>query len=229
VIFDLFGTLVLPFAGPRHGVLMREMSAALGVPAEAFEEAWGSAYEARRIGLATVPDQLRDICRLLGCDEIPEVRIDEVVELRMGFFRSSLVPRSGALSVLEELRANGPKLGLVSDTSSETALIWPTTPLASLFDVAVFSCVAGCHKPDPQIYRAVWEPLGVDPARCLYVGDGMSEELSGATALGMQAVLLSIADERDLEPGKEPWEGQTISSLSDVLSLAVDGRSTDTR
>ena len=51
----------------------------------------------------------------------------------------------------------------------------------------------------------------VEPRRRLYIGDGASDELAGATAVGMTAVQLRT----DPAP---PWHGQVIASLSDVPS-----------
>lgn len=219
VIFDLFGTLVPPFSLSQHGLVIRRMSATLGLPEDSFEQAWVEAYEERRTGRATIAEQLRNICCLLGRPEVPESALQDALDVRVPFFRESLVPRPIAVTVLEHLRGRGLKLGLISDTSSETSVLWESTPLAAMVDVAVFSCEAGCHKPDPRIYRAAWEALEVDPTRCMYVGDGMSQELSGAQRVGMEAVLLSVEEERDAEAEFEPWDGPTVASLGEVLLL----------
>ena len=44
------------------------------------------------------------------------------------------------------------------------------------------------------MYAETCDRLGIDPTACLYVGDGGSHELSGATAAGMTAVRLAAAD-----------------------------------
>ncbi len=193
------------------------------MPAQSFERAWSAAYERRGTGVETVDQQIRDIARLLGRDDLADSTVSEVMDLRVRFFRETLMPRPGAIDVLERLRATGFKLGLISDCSAEAPLVWPMTPFASVVDVAVFSCDVGCQKPDARIYRAAWEPLGVDPSECLFVGDGMSQELSGAQRVGMLAVQLCIEGEDDvgayvLDP-RESWTGPSISSLEDVLSL----------
>ena len=45
-------------------------------------------------------------------------------------------------------------------------------------------------KPDPRIYEMAVEGLGVAAEECLYVGDGTSNELTGASRVGMTAVLM---------------------------------------
>ena len=43
-------------------------------------------------------------------------------------------------------------------------------------------------KPDPAIFRLSMDALGASPDECLYVGDGGSDELAAARALGMRAI-----------------------------------------
>ena len=71
------------------------------------------------------------------------------------------------------------------------------------------------------IYRTATDRLGVEPQDCLYIGDGSSRELSGASQVGMQAVLIRAPDEvLDAHViDREEWQGKVISSLEDVLSL----------
>ena len=68
------------------------------------------------------------------------------------------------------------------------------------------------------------ERLEVKPGECLYVGDGSSNELTGAAAAGMHSVLVRHPDEDnsgihrvDYEGAK--WEGPVITSLKEVLNL----------
>jgi len=68
------------------------------------------------------------------------------------------------------------------------------------------------------------EQLAVEPDKCLYVGDGSSQELTGAAQVGMHPVLISIpsldiTDVHRIDTEAEEWDGPTISSLKDILSL----------
>jgi protein tyrosine phosphatase (PTP) superfamily phosphohydrolase (DUF442 family) len=60
--------------------------------------------------------------------------------------------------------------------------------LLGYFDAVALSYEVGHAKPAPHIYRVVTERLGVAPSRCMYVGDGGSDEINGARALGMMTV-----------------------------------------
>lgn len=89
--------------------------------------------------------------------------------------------------------------------------------LAPLVDAAVFSCVEGVKKPDSRIYRLACSRLAVEPQECLYVGDGASDELPGATAFGMWAVQLRPGDTEAVR-----WPHETVSALGEVPGLVLE-------
>ena len=72
------------------------------------------------------------------------------------------------------------------------------------------------------IYQMVCDRLAVLPDKCLYVGDGGSMELTGASASGMDVVLIRAP--YDAVPGsREEWAGTRISSINEVLGLVQAG------
>ena len=82
--------------------------------------------------------------------------------------------------MLQYLKDNGYKTGLLSNCSSETVRVWPETLLAPLIDVPVFSAVEGIMKPDPRLFQIALGRLGERAKDCLYIADGMSQELTTA-------------------------------------------------
>ena len=73
-------------------------------------------------------------------------------------------------------------------------------------------------KPDPRVYALACNRLEVQPGECLFIGDGGSRELTGATNAGMGAVLIRAPD--DSENGdREDWRGRRISSVQEVFDL----------
>jgi putative hydrolase of the HAD superfamily len=76
------------------------------------------------------------------------------------------------------------------------------------------------RKPDPRLFHTVAQRLQADAAACVYVGDGGGRELTGASAIGMRAVLLAGPDwyqHRDHRTEAD-WAGPRISSLTDLLT-----------
>ncbi|MBV8086462.1 MAG: HAD family hydrolase [Chloroflexi bacterium] len=126
-------------------------------------------------------------------------------------------PRPDAEPTLTELHAGGLRVGLISECGAETAPLWRACSLAPLVDAAILSCQVGCRKPSPCIYQLACEALAVPAQQCLYVGDGSSQELTGARRAGMTAVQLRI--DGDWPPGREAWTGLSIGTLSEVLTL----------
>jgi putative hydrolase of the HAD superfamily len=143
----------------------------------------------------------------------------------LDYVRGLLSPLPYALKVLTELRERKIKIGLVSNCSVDVPEVWPETPFGPCLDAIIFSCQVGLSKPDPRIYQLAAEKLGVKPADILYVGDGSSQELSGALAAGMHPVLIRNTDydttgEMQTDSEVESWKGPQISSLRQVLDLA---------
>jgi putative hydrolase of the HAD superfamily len=224
VLFDLFGTLVPPFPEFEFAESLRDMSQLLGVDPVRFHQAWAyETWEDHATGVfATVGANLQDICRTLNVP-VTEEQLVRATACRLAFTRSVLHPRHDAISVLAELRSRQIPLGLVSDCSAEVPAMWPQLPFSPYFDKTVFSCVLGTKKPDPRMYQAAYEGMGIPPDRCLYVGDGFSEELSGAARLGLHAVLISEpadpANGGSVKGEAATWTGTRISSLTEILEI----------
>src|SRR5262249_49600694 len=144
-------------------------------------------------------------------------------QLRLDFERRQTAPRPTAISTLQAVRSLGLKTCVVSDCSTELPQIWHETPFAPLLDSAVFSCCIEIRKPNPEIYLEACRKLALEPAQCLYVGDGGSRELSGATEVGMSAVLLASPEDQNNADfhriDGEDWTGRKISDLKDLLLI----------
>jgi len=205
VIFDLWDTLALwpseEFERVKHS-LSRHI--------DDFESVWATTYSDRQTG------SIEAYFRGLGLDDDA---LTECLRLRGDFTRDALVPREGALETLEEARRRGLKRGLISVCSSDVEEVWDETELANHVDEVVLSCAVGLSKPDPRIYELTCERLAVEPADCLFVGDGANDELAGAERVGMRAVcILPPGRDEALWPEARGWE-PTIRSLPEVLEL----------
>jgi len=101
-----------------------------------------------------------------------------------------------ALPVLEELRRASLRIGLVSNGIRDLTEFVAHHRLA--VDAIVDSRTHGRVKPHPTIFQAALERLGVAPAEAVMVGDSLEEDVEGARALGMRALLVD-RDERHPE------------------------------
>lgn len=163
-------------------------------------------------------DSFRSICRKLGI-KASEEQIEKTFQIRLDFSRRTTIPRPGAVGIIKKLRKDGYKVGLISDCTAEIPLLWSGTPFAKIFDVNIFSCSVGTKKPDPSIYRMATVQLGVKPEECLYIGDGSSNELTGALKVGMHPVLIRDPDDSadaNFMQREDDWKGPRISNLKEV-------------
>jgi putative hydrolase of the HAD superfamily len=112
---------------------------------------------------------------------------------------------------------------VVSDCTHELPQFWEEIPVAPLVDTTVFSVVIGRRKPHPSLYRAACAQLGIVASEAVYVGDGGSNELTGATAAGMAAVRLVAEDATEalVYDPEQDWAGPVIHSLTELTSGAL--------
>jgi putative hydrolase of the HAD superfamily len=90
--------------------------------------------------------------------------------------------------VLRELRTVGLKIGLLTNSSRDVHAFALHHRLE--VDAAIGSLGHGKTKPHASIFRAVLDLLGVDPADAVMVGDTVEDDIEGARALGMRAILV---------------------------------------
>jgi putative hydrolase of the HAD superfamily len=226
IIFDLFGTLVPSFSEREYHQTVDRMAVLLDLPEAEFWEVWSATFSDSILGILPNPEaRIRQVCQKLGFSPRAET-LREAARIRFQYEAQTMVARADAVNVLAALKKGDYKIGLISDCSFEAVEVWPETPLAPFFNVAVFSCQVGMKKPDPRIYRLALEKLRVSPGECCYIGDGSSQELSGAARVGLRAVQLRIPGEDDPDVyriGLEDWKGESIGSLSEVLGLVDRG------
>ncbi len=221
VIFDLFGTLIDNFSRAEYEGVFGEMADILSVPPDEFLQSWVDSFNQRATGVfPTTEDAIRHLSLKLN-SQVTDAQVEQAARVRLDYTKRSINPRSGVTETLNHLRSAGYKTGLISDCTCEITNVWDSTAFAMLFDVTVFSCEAGVKKPDPRIYGMATDQLGVEPKDCLYIGDGSSQELTGASNVGMYPVLIRVPDESidTYHIDREDWNGPVISSLQEVLNL----------
>ncbi len=222
VVFDFFGTLTLPAAEEQRRVVYSATGRALGVDGDEFWQQMRSTFADRVTGgLGGTAQTLLAVAGRCGARPT-EAQLDRALALHRAGSARVRIPHPAARSVLEHLRQQGVKLGVLTDCSSELVEAWDDTPFAQLVDAAVFSWQEGCRKPDERGYRAAAERLGVRPSSCWFVGDGGSREHWGADRVGMTPVLVrnmrfSVSHLRD-DP--DPFvPDHAVDDLSDIPAL----------
>ena len=114
---------------------------------------------------------------------------DLAVEMTLAWERSENFDLyDDVVPVLAGLRAHALKLALVSNGGREISDFVAHHSLE--VDCAVASRAHGWMKPHPSIFEAVLTQLDVVPADAAMVGDSVEDDVAGALALGMRAVLI---------------------------------------
>jgi len=91
------------------------------------------------------------------------------------------------------------KIGLVSNSARDIQEFARHHALA--VDAGISSFHHGKTKPHASIFRAVLDLLEVEPQDAVMVGDTVADDIDGARAIGMHAILV---DRLGLYPGYEP-------------------------
>lgn len=96
---------------------------------------------------------------------------------------------------IRELRAEGYRLGLITNNVREGSATWRAlVPVDELFDVVVDSCEVGMRKPNPAIYHHALELLGgVPPSEAVFLDDAPTN-VEGARVAGLSAILVDDPD-----------------------------------
>lgn len=117
-----------------------------------------------------------------------------------------------AVAVLTRLRSRYPLVAL-SNGNADLARIG----IDHLFVLALNPETTGTAKPDPAMYRAACEPLGVNPEEVLHIGDDPRLDVIGAAAAGMRTVWFNR--ERRNWPGGRHRPDAEIRDLGELEPL----------
>ena len=218
VLFDFFGTLT---QSVRRGAKHAEIARTLGCAPDAMVGALDRSFRVRALGLfGSAEATLRWVAEQAGGRPEPAA-VRTAMAARVDAVRADTRLRPDAVSALSAIRKRGLATGLISDCTHELPAFLPGLPVAPLLDATVYSVEVGRCKPDPAIYHTACRKLGVLPEQCLYVGDGGSRELTGATDAGMTAVRLAAPDLADhlVFDVDADFTGPSVRSLTEVVDL----------
>lgn len=216
VLFDAGNTLVfLDYARMAEGV-----GAALGLPLTAEGLAAHAPEATDAMERAAGSDQeraaayLEALFRLGG---VPAHRMEEVRECLARMHRERHLwcsVRDRTHESLSRLRDAGFRLGIVSNSDGRVEQALAQAGLREYFEVVIDSSLAGIEKPDPAIFVAALDALGVSPEEALYVGDLYEVDIVGARAAGIEAVLLTPSG---APSGRSCRTAASIAELVDAL------------
>ncbi len=200
LLIDGLGTLVS--LAPPAPVLAGELAARFGV--EVSEAEAGAALAAEiafyRVHMGQGSDAerlaaLRRRCAEVLRDALP--RSDRLARVDPGALTEALLdslrfqPFPDARPALLAARAHGARVVVVSNWDVSLTEVLERAGLAPLLHAVVTSAAIGAAKPAAAIFAHALALAGVPATEALHVGDSEADDVAGAVAAGIRAVLLA--------------------------------------
>jgi putative hydrolase of the HAD superfamily len=197
IFLDALGTLVR-FEDPwpaltrllrkRHGVVVDAGAARLALVAEMRHYRQHCVNAGDQVSLAA----LRLACARIVIAELGaparELTPEQLVPTLLAALRFTAF--ADAVPALERWRAAGKRLVVVSNWDISLHDVLQETGLTPLLDDVLSSAEVGHSKPDPAIFVAALERAGLPAGEVVHIGDSVEEDVAGARAAGIEAVLL---------------------------------------
>lgn len=186
VVFDLDGTLLnreasvkefIEYQYDRFGHTFRQ------IDKEAYVERFIALDRYGYVWKDKVYQQLIDELK------ITEVTWEELLRDYVGGFSRHCVPFPNLITMLDELRGQGSRLGIITNGVGPFQMRnVRALGIPHYFDSILVSESEGIKKPDPRIFERALDRLGVSPVESIYVGDHPQNDVDAAKALGMKAI-----------------------------------------
>ncbi len=126
---------------------------------------------------------------LPGNERVEQPDLDAVLEALMSSLRfRAFEDAKGALMALREL---GLVLIVVSNWDASLPDVLDRVGLSEHLNAVVTSARVGVRKPQPAIFERALALAGVRAGEAVHVGDSLAEDVEGARAAGIEAVLLA--------------------------------------
>jgi len=169
---------------PQAGDLVQQVSRAVVGAVE-------DSYRQRQLEELDIVALFQQSLGGLGLD-LPRELAQRIAEMEHRAMAADLFVPPENLQVLADLRDLGLEIGLVSNAHFLPGMMREDIErlgIAQYVDQAVFSSEIMVRKPHPDIFLDVLNRLEVRPDEAFFVGDRLRDDIAGAKALGMRAVL----------------------------------------
>jgi putative hydrolase of the HAD superfamily len=186
VTFDVGGTLIEPW--PSVGHVYAEVAEHHGhqFPPEVLNQHFRAAWKAKQNFRHTRADWAALVRATFGTDAC-DAFFPELYKR----FASPKVWRvfDDVRPALLRLKNEGIKLGIISNWDERLRPLLQSLELTPFFDAVVISVEVGYCKPSPEIFHEALRLLDLPPGQVLHVGDSKEDDVEGAQAVGIQAVI----------------------------------------
>ncbi len=119
-------------------------------------------------------------------------------------------------ATLAALKERGLGLDVISNFDSRLHRILAGLGIADHFDAVFVSSAVGHAKPDPRIFQAALQKHGLDAAQAAHIGDSESNDVRGASSVGLKAILVDRSCQRS------SLVSSCVGSLNEIFPLVFD-------
>lgn len=162
---------------------------------KAFEEAWQATFVQRDIDCIERPmdELIVQVLAGLGHTQVPQAVIDQALVRMFSASEARWHPTPGVYSVLEELRQDGLRLGIVSNASDAANVhrLVDNARLRPYFDMIIVSAEQRLRKPDKRVFDPILQAWDLPPQRLAMTGDSLAADIEGARRAGMFSIWLT--------------------------------------
>lgn len=217
VLLDALGTLVeLAPPAPRLRAALLERTGA-DVGEEAAERGFAAElrhYLANHLqgGDAEGLERLRDDCAAAMLTAIGDERLAHAAVRSAMLAALEFRAFPDVAPALRALRERGLRLVVVSNWDCSLPQWLAAAGLGELLDATVSSAAVGAAKPDAAVFATGLERAGCTAAEAVHVGDSLENDVAGARAVGLRAILVDRAGAG--APGVE-----TVASLGQLSAI----------
>lgn len=187
---------------------------------QVLEKSWERANQTwESVCFATVLQETFTTCNL----DLDQIDLNTVMQVYDWQPMPGVVPYKDTIPVLQSLRQNGYKIGLITNAMMP---MWMRDvelrhyDLLNYFDVRLTSGDVGYIKPHPAIYHEALKNLEARPEQAVFVGDRPAYDIAGANNAGMISVWLDPPHLAEKLDGIEA--DYTITHLTELLPILAD-------
>jgi len=185
VLFDIGGPLDMEFAWEI--AIDSAIAAACTIERIPVDEQALAAASARAVS-AFAPDayaaMIEDLC---GGDAASASRVHQRMRSTVQHLDAFQL-RPGIADLLSRLASRGLRLATVANQPAAALARLQRVGIARHFAFHALSGIVGIRKPDPALFRAACDGLGVVPQACIMVGDRIDNDIVPARSLGMATI-----------------------------------------
>ncbi len=127
-------------------------------------------------------DAIRRVCRRLPA------HLHDAASKLIGLWDRPILPIAGMEPLIAELKEAGCGIYLLSNASLRQHDYWPRIPASRYFDGTLVSADVGLVKPQPEIYRLLFDTFSLNPAECCFIDD-LPMNVEGAHYVGMPGIV----------------------------------------